>query len=51
MAVLRWFNCSGEQIFEALGDGWIHPVWVVGASRMRDVEDGWPRAATKRAAA
>ncbi len=29
------------------GDGWIYPVWVVGASRMRDVEDGWPAPGTK----
>jgi len=47
MAVRRWFNCSGEQIFAVLGDGWIYPVWVVGASRMRDVEDGWPSPGTK----
>jgi Polyketide cyclase / dehydrase and lipid transport len=47
MAVQRWFNCSGEQIFAVLGDGWIYPVWVVGASRMRDVEDGWPAPGTK----
>ena len=25
-----------------LADGWLYPVWVVGASRMREVEDGWP---------
>lgn len=47
MAVQRWFNCSGEQIFAVLGDGWIYPVWVVGASRMRDVEDGWPAPGAK----
>ena len=34
MAVQRWFNCSGEQVFAVLGDGWIYPAWVVGASRM-----------------
>ncbi|MBA2559922.1 MAG: SRPBCC family protein, partial [Propionibacteriales bacterium] len=23
-------------------DGWVYPTWVVGASRVRDVEDHWP---------
>jgi uncharacterized protein YndB with AHSA1/START domain len=42
MAVQRWFNCSTEQVFAVLGDGWLYPLWVVGASRIRDVDDGWP---------
>jgi len=25
-----------------LSDGWLYPLWVVGASRIRDVDDGWP---------
>jgi Polyketide cyclase / dehydrase and lipid transport len=47
MAVQRRFSCSGEQIFAVLRDGWIYPVWVVGASRMRDVDNGWPAPGTK----
>ena len=47
MAVQRRFSCSGEQIFSVLRDGWIYPVWVVGASRMRDVDNGWPAPGTK----
>jgi hypothetical protein len=47
MAVQRQFSCSGEQIFAVLRDGWIYPVWVVGASRMRDVDNGWPAPGTK----
>jgi hypothetical protein len=47
MAVRRRFNCSPEQVFAVLHDGWIYPVWVVGASRMRDVDDGWPAPGTK----
>lgn len=27
-----------------LADGWLYPTWVVGASRMRDVDDAWPAA-------
>ena len=47
MAVQRWFNCSPEQVLAILHDGWTYPVWVVGASRMRDVDDGWPAPGTK----
>lgn len=25
-----------------LSNGWLYPTWVVGASRMRDVERSWP---------
>lgn len=25
-----------------LSDGWLYPLWVVGASRMREVDDDWP---------
>ena len=25
-----------------LADGWLYPLWVVGASRMREVDDSWP---------
>ncbi len=30
-----------------LQDGWTYPVWVVGATRMRDVDDDWPAPGTK----
>jgi uncharacterized protein YndB with AHSA1/START domain len=47
MAVQRRLNCSPQQVFAVLGDGWLYPLWVVGASRMRDVDDGWPAPGTK----
>lgn len=47
MAVQRWFNCSPEQVFAVLQNGWTYPVWVVGASRMRDVDEAWPAPGTK----
>jgi uncharacterized protein YndB with AHSA1/START domain len=47
MAVQRWFNCSPEQVFAVLHDGWTYPVWVVGASRMRDVDQDWPAPGTR----
>ena len=38
----RLMNATPEQVWEVLSDGWLYPLWVVGASRMRDVDDGWP---------
>lgn len=39
---VREFNCPPEKVFEVLADGWLFPAWVVGASRMRAVDDDWP---------
>jgi uncharacterized protein YndB with AHSA1/START domain len=47
MAVQRRLNCSPEQVFAVLHDGWLYPLWVVGASRMRDVDEAWPAPGTK----
>jgi hypothetical protein len=47
MTVQRRLNCSPEQVFAVLRDGWTYPVWVVGASRMRSVDEGWPAPGTK----
>lgn len=40
---IRKLRCSAEAVFEVLGDGWLYPSWVVGASRMRDVDRDWPQ--------
>jgi uncharacterized protein YndB with AHSA1/START domain len=32
-----------DKVWEVLSDGWLYPVWVVGATRMRDVESTWPQ--------
>ncbi|WP_448808331.1 SRPBCC family protein [Agromyces bauzanensis] len=39
---VRAMACSSESVFEVLADGWLYPSWVVGASRMRDVDAAWP---------
>lgn len=31
-----------DQIFDVLTDAWLMPVWVVGATHIRDVDEGWP---------
>ena len=38
----RTVNASADAVWEVLSDGWLYPVWVVGATRMRDVDPSWP---------
>jgi hypothetical protein len=38
----RSLSCAPADVFAVLANGWLYPSWVVGASRMRDVEHGWP---------
>ena len=39
----RRIDATPEQVFAVLADGWLYPSWVVGASRIRAVDDSWPR--------
>lgn len=39
---VRVLRCTPDDVFRVLADGWLYPGWVVGASRMREVEDSWP---------
>jgi hypothetical protein len=36
-------HASVEDVFAILTDGWTYAAWVVGASRMREVEPGFPQ--------
>ena len=36
------FRSSPEEVFAALADGWRYADWVVGAKRVRAVDDSWP---------
>src|SRR3954469_9891908 len=38
----RLIRATPEQVWDVLADGWLYPLWVVGATRMREVEDEWP---------
>jgi len=38
----RRIQATPDQVWDVLADGWLYPVWVVGASRMREVDDAWP---------
>jgi uncharacterized protein YndB with AHSA1/START domain len=39
----RIMSATPEQVWDVLSDGWLYPLWVVGASRMREVDDSWPQ--------
>jgi hypothetical protein len=43
----RVMHATPDQVWEVLADGWLFPLWVVGASRMREVDDGWPAPGTR----
>lgn len=43
----RVMNATPQQVWDVLADGWLYPVWVVGASRMREVENDWPAVGSK----
>ena len=38
----RSVSATPEQVWKVLSDGWLYPLFVVGASRMRDVDESWP---------
>jgi hypothetical protein len=40
--VRRDTEADPDAVWRVLADGWLYPSWVVGASRMRKVDAGWP---------
>ena len=47
ITVERVVNTTPQRVWDVLSDGWLYPLWVVGASRMREVEDEWPAVGSK----
>jgi len=45
--IARVMRCTPDDVFATLSDGWLYPVWVVGAARMRAVAPEWPRQGSK----
>jgi NAD(P)-dependent dehydrogenase (short-subunit alcohol dehydrogenase family)/uncharacterized protein YndB with AHSA1/START domain len=41
--VSRTVDAPPEAVWAVLSDGWLYPTWVVGASRVRAVENDWPQ--------
>ena len=42
LEVTRTVDATPERVWSVLADGWLYPSWVVGASRMRAVDEKWP---------
>lgn len=38
----RLIHATADQVWQVLADGWLFPLWVVGATRMREVDRSWP---------
>ncbi len=45
--VARVVQTSPSRVWEVLADGWLYPLWVVGATRMREVDAQWPAAGAR----
>lgn len=45
--VSRTVDASVEDVWRILADGWLYPLWVVGAARMRGVDADWPAVGSK----
>ena len=43
----RTLKATADAVWDVLADGWLYPLWVVGASRMRDVDRHWPEVGAK----
>ena len=43
----RVIETDPDKVWAVLADGWLYPLWVVGASRMREVDDSWPAVGSK----
>jgi uncharacterized protein YndB with AHSA1/START domain len=39
----RMVAATPDDVWNVLADGWLYPLWVVGATRIRDVEENWPQ--------
>ena len=46
-SVTRIVNTTPDRVWEVLSDGWLFPLWVVGAARIRDVDDTWPEVGSR----
>jgi uncharacterized protein YndB with AHSA1/START domain len=42
ITVTRDVEAPVQAVWDVLADGWSYATWVVGASRVRDVDDAWP---------
>lgn len=45
--VIQRANAPASAVWAVLADGWLYANWVVGASRIRDVDPSWPAAGSR----
>ncbi|WP_254186274.1 SRPBCC family protein [Paenarthrobacter aromaticivorans] len=45
--VTQLFRSSAADVWNVIADGWLYSGWVVGASRIRAVDDQWPQVGSK----
>jgi uncharacterized protein YndB with AHSA1/START domain len=45
--VSRVIRTDPGQVFAILADGWLYPLWVVGATHMRAVDGTWPEVGSR----
>ncbi len=43
----RLIKAPPDKVWAVLSDGWLYPLWVVGATRMRDTDSTWPQPGAK----
>ncbi|WP_404386584.1 SRPBCC family protein [Knoellia locipacati] len=47
VTILRDVEAPAQTVWDVLSDGWSYAMWVVGASRVREVDEGWPAEGTR----
>jgi len=47
ITVTRELRCPPQAVLDVLADGWLYAMWVVGTSRIRRVDPGWPGAGSR----
>ncbi len=45
--VSQLFNTPAADVWRVIADGWLYSGWVVGASRIRAVDDTWPQSGSR----
>ena len=47
VTVTRRMRCPADAVLTVLADGWSYATWVVGTSRIRGVDPGWPASGSR----
>ena len=45
--VERRVAASPQDVWAVLADGWLYPLWVVGATSLRDIDATWPETGSR----